>query len=183
MSVLKSSGLIADEPTPLDNTKFPYEETVQLLRLQLNDTSEVLTSVRVKYGLTKLGTVISQTLDRYESYDEPVISYKYVNSDPNSKGSKTVRIAYTTGNHIRKYTLPFSAKEVNRLVAQGKAPNQPTKGVSLGIKKENFGTDYNVDNLKQFMERPFDELYEEKQTPRFRLDRSLHDNLEAAHIT
>jgi hypothetical protein len=39
-----------------------------------------------------------------------------------------------------------------------------------------------ITNMEEFTKRPFDDLWQEAITPRYRLDRSYADNLEASHI-
>jgi hypothetical protein len=39
-----------------------------------------------------------------------------------------------------------------------------------------------ITNGEEFSKRPFDDLWQEGITPRYRLDRSYADNLEASHI-
>jgi hypothetical protein len=39
-----------------------------------------------------------------------------------------------------------------------------------------------VDSFEAFKRTPFDELYNLVSTPRYRMDRSYRDNLEATHI-
>ena len=40
-----------------------------------------------------------------------------------------------------------------------------------------------ITNVDEFSKRPFDDLWQDAITPKYKLDRSYKDNLEASHIT
>jgi hypothetical protein len=80
-----------------------------------------------------------------------------------------------------EYTLPFNQKNFESLYKQ--RPNESPSSVSLVIFAEGASErPRHITNVEQFM-KPFDDLWLEAITPKYRLDRSYKDNLEANHVT
>jgi hypothetical protein len=77
-----------------------------------------------------------------------------------------------------EYTLPFNQKNFENLYKQRQT--QSTSSVTLVIYTEGASErPRQITNVEEFSKRPFDDLWQEAITPRYRLDRSYADNLEA----
>jgi hypothetical protein len=77
--------------------------------------------------------------------------------------------------------LPFNQKNFENLYKQ--RPLKSTFSVSLVIYAEGASENpRQITNVEEFSKREFDDLWQEAITPRYRLDRSYADNLEASHI-
>ncbi|MGC2562673.1 MAG: hypothetical protein WA326_06670 [Nitrososphaeraceae archaeon] len=62
-------------------------------------------------------------------------------------------------------------------------PTRSTSSVTLAIHTEGASDrPRQITNMEEFTKRPFDDLWQEAITPRYRLDRSYAENLEASHI-
>jgi hypothetical protein len=81
----------------------------------------------------------------------------------------------------REYTLPFNSKNFEQLFKQ--RPAQSPASVSLSIYEEGSSEGpRQITNTEKFKNIPFDYLWTEAITPRFKLDRNYGDNLQDSHI-
>jgi hypothetical protein len=81
-----------------------------------------------------------------------------------------------------EYTLPFNEENFQNLYKQ--RPTQSTSSVTLAIYVEGASDrPRQITDPELFSKKPFDEMWEEMITPKYKLDRSYKDNLEASHIT
>jgi hypothetical protein len=69
---------------------------------------------------------------------------------------------------LKEYTLPFNSENFGRsLVISDEASSEKP---------------HQITNIDQFRDKPFDDLWTEVTTPKFKLDRSYKDNLNDSHI-
>jgi hypothetical protein len=81
----------------------------------------------------------------------------------------------------REYTLPFNSKNFEQLFKQRHA--QSPASVSLSIYEEGSSEGpRQITNTEKFKNIPFDYLWTEAITPRFKFDRNYGDNLQDSHI-
>jgi hypothetical protein len=80
----------------------------------------------------------------------------------------------------RKNTLPFNEKNINELFKQRRGKSAAT--VSLSIYEEGSSERPRQVTDEEFKTPDFAVLWEEKITPRFKLDRSFNDNLHDSRI-
>jgi hypothetical protein len=79
-----------------------------------------------------------------------------------------------------EYTLQFNQENFDKLYEQ--RPTKSALSVSLSIYAEAASENpRQITEVEPFM-RPFDDLWLEAITPKFKMDRSFNDNLEASHI-
>jgi hypothetical protein len=80
-----------------------------------------------------------------------------------------------------EYTLPFNQKNFENLYKQ--RPTQSTSSVTLAIYAEGASDrPRQITDPELFSKKPFDDLWLEAITPKYKLDRSYGDTLEASHI-
>ena len=107
--------------------------------------------------------------------------------DKNKPDGPKVRLPVNAGINEtdlahKKYTLPFNQKNFDMLYKQ--RPWQSPSSVSLVIMDEGSSeAPRQIDSADKFSKTPFEDLWIEATTPKFKLDRSYKDNLEARHIT
>ncbi|MGI0002460.1 MAG: hypothetical protein ACRD42_05215 [Nitrososphaeraceae archaeon] len=162
--------------------KYPIHETSELIRKRLVDGTEWLLSRQMWYGLDSLGNEVNISMNDKEKYDETRPQYVLRPEDPKAnpqlKNTKMVRTIDRLERNI-KYTLPFNAKEAQRLydMKNGK--------ISLCVIDESGGVGdhppVTVPSFEHF-KMPFQELWEMVTTPKYKMDRSYGDNLDNSHI-
>jgi hypothetical protein len=147
--------------------------------------SEFLKSKGRIVGLDKLGNEVEHSFTDPEVYYEPWMEYALKPKDSMNPDGPKERVCVTAGINeyvleLKKYTLPFNQKNFESLYSQrpGKSSNQ----VSLIILEEGIVGPRKIENPDKFSKTPFEELWEEATTPKFKMDRSFNDNLEASHI-
>jgi hypothetical protein len=157
--------------------KFPQKCTKAIYRRRLNDGTEWITSTQEWWGLDEAGNLVNQTMDQ-KKYDAILPLYKLKPENPKQRDSKMIREVSDIGHKI-KYTEPFKPETVQKLF------DKRDGDCGLVIIDES-GTGhkppYSIPTLHQFMNTPFDELFEWASTPTYRLDRAYKDQLEASHI-
>jgi hypothetical protein len=77
--------------------------------------------------------------------------------------------------------LPFNQENFDNLYKQ--KATEDSSSVTMIIYQE-WASDrpHQITNVDQFKNRPFDDLWQEAITPKYKLDRSYKDNLEGSHI-
>ena len=131
------------------------------------------------WGLDEAGNLVNQTMDQKEKYDAILPIYKLKPENPKQRDSKIIREVADIGHKI-KYTEPFKTETVQKLF------DRRDGDCGLVIIDESGGGDkhlYSIPTLHQFMNTPFDELWDWASTPTYRLDRNYKDQLEASHIS
>lgn len=81
----------------------------------------------------------------------------------------------------RLYTLPFNAKNLETLYKQS-SPS-PTSVTLVIMDEGSFEQPRQIANYDKFKNTPFEDLWQEAITPKYKMDRSYKDNLEGSHIT
>jgi hypothetical protein len=84
-----------------------------------------------------------------------------------------------------QHDLAFTAENLESLYKM--RPAKEASSVTLIIRKLGYdgnpiGHPYHIEKYEDFANRPFDELYDFISTPKYKLDRSHGDALEASHI-
>jgi hypothetical protein len=142
---------------------------------------------RHKVQLTdKLGNEVEYSFTDPEIFYKPLTKYKMKDKDPkdSSKGKErqcVIAGINETMPEYREYTLPFNSKNFEQLFKQ--RPAQSPASVSLSIYEEGSSEGpRQITNTEKFKNIPFDYLWTEAITPRFKFDRNYGDNLQDSHI-
>jgi hypothetical protein len=151
-----------------------------------HDGTEWLKSRGRIVGLDKVGNEVEHSFVDPELYYKPLTRYELKRKDPKNENSPLERVCVEAGINphdyrYTEYTLPLNQKNLENLYKQ--RPTQSTSSVTLAIYTEGASDrPRQITNVEEFSKRPFDDLWQEAITPRYRLDRSYADNLEASHI-
>jgi hypothetical protein len=118
-------------------------------------------------------------------YFEPKLEYGYKPQDPKNPDGPKQRVLLSASINEqdldrKKYTLPYNEKNFNDLFKQ--RPGKSAETVSLSIYEEGSSEKPRQVTLEEIKAPAFDTLWEDKITPRFKLDRSFNDNLHGSHI-
>jgi hypothetical protein len=162
------------------NKVYPVVRVIQLIRVKTPDNREWVKSKQEWIGLDSAGNEVDESFTDPEIWDKPIFKYKMMPRDhsPNSPLERRA-VDYTLKP---EYTKPFTKENVKELYAKAN-PN----AVSLVIQRVDTngmsaGHPYLIDKYQDFVGKSFDELWDYMSTPKFKLDRSYEDNLEANHI-
>jgi hypothetical protein len=136
-------------------------------------------------GLDKAGNEVEHSFVDPEMFYKPVTRYEFRKNDPKNEYSHSERVCVEAGinphdNRYTEYTLPINEENFQNLYNQ--RPTQSTSSVTLAIYAEGASENpRQITNVEQFM-RPFDNLWVEAITTKFKMDMSFNDILEASHI-
>ena len=150
------------------------------------DGTEWLKSKGRIVALDKLGNEIEHSFTDPEIYYKPWTQYEMRDKDPKDSSKGKERQCVAAGIHElslehKEYTLPFNAKNFEQLYKQ--RPGQSPATVSLVILEEGSSEAPRlIINPEKFKNTPFEDLWQEAITPRYKLDRRYGDTLEASHI-
>jgi hypothetical protein len=170
-----------------ENRKYPLRQVLQIYRIKRADGTEWLKSRGRIVGLDKLGNEVEHSFTDPELYYKPITHHEFKRKDPKNENSPMERVCVEAGlnPHNYQYTeykLPFNQKNFDQLYNQ--RPLKSTFSVSLVIYVEGASENpRQITNVEHFSKKPFDDLWQEAITPKYKLDRSYKDNLEASHIT
>jgi hypothetical protein len=170
-----------------ENRKYPVRQVLQIYRIKRADGTEWLKSRGRIVGLDKAGNEVEHSFVDPEMFYKPVTRYEFRKNDPKNVYSSSERVCVETGiyphdNRYTEYTLPFNQKNFENLYKQ--RPTQSTSSVTLAIYAEGASdAPRRITNVEQFSKKPFDDIWQEAITPKYKLDRSYADNLEASNIS
>jgi len=186
----KTYQQISDLPiecrTPGENRKYPVRQVLQIIRIKRADGTEWLKSKGRVVGLDKAGNEVEHSFVDPEMFYKPVTRYEFKKKDPKNEYSPLERVCVEAGINpydyrYTEYTLPFNEKNFENLSKQ--RPTKDSSSVSMVILAEGSSErPRQITNVEQFSKIPFDDLWLEDVTPKFKMDRSFNDNLEASHI-
>jgi hypothetical protein len=169
-----------------EGIKYPVRHVLQIIRIKRIDGTEWLKSRGSIVGLDKAGNEVQHSFTDPEMYFKPYTHHELRRKDPKNENSPLERVCVEAGlnphdNRYTEYTLPFSQENFDKLYEQ--RPTKESSSISMVIKLENSPEfPRQITNVESFSKKPFDDIWEEAITPRFRLDRSYADNLQASHI-
>ena len=158
--------------------KYPIKTVNEIYRIRLADDSEWLKSRQMWKGLDKAGNEIDISMNDKEMYDSARAMYVLKAENPKDRDSPIIRTVDRVDKEI-KYTLPFSAKEAQKLW------DMKDGACNLVIVNKSGAGDHppvTVPSFEHFKSTPFQELWEMLTTPKFKMDRSYGDNLDNSHI-
>jgi hypothetical protein len=170
-----------------EDRKYPIRQVLQIYRIKRVDGTEWLKSRGRIVGLDKLGNEVEHSFVDPEMFYKPVTRYEFRKSDSKNENSPSERVCVEAGINphdyrYTEYTLPFNQKNFENLYKQ--RPIQSTSSVTLAIYAEGASDrPRQITDPELFSKKPFDDLRLEAITPKYKLDRSYKDNLEASHIT
>ena len=168
-----------------ENRKYPVRQVLQIYRIKRADGTEWLKSRGRLVGLDKAGNEVEHSFVDPEMFYKPVTRYEFRKNDPKNENSPLERVCVEAGinphdNRYTEYTLPFNEKSFQNLY---KRPTQSTSSVTLAIYSEGASDrPRQITDPEHFSKKPFDDLWQEAITPRYKLDRCYKDNLEDIHI-
>jgi hypothetical protein len=170
-----------------ENREYPVRQVLQIYRIKRADGTEWLKSRGRLVGLDKAGNEVEHSFVDPEMFYKPVTRYEFRKNDPKNEYSHSERVCVEAGinphdNRYTEYTLPFNEENFQNLYKQ--RPTQSTSSVTLVIYAEGASDrPRQITDPELFSKKPFDDLWLEAITPKYKLDRSYKDNLEASHIT
>jgi hypothetical protein len=171
----------------LGDRKYPIRQVLQIYRIKKVDGTEWLKSRGRIVGLDKLGNEVKHSFTDPELYYKPLTRYELKRKDPKDENSPLERVCVEAGINphdyrYTEYTLLSNQKNFENLYKQ--RPTQSTSSVTLAIYAEGASDrPRQITDPELFSKKPFDDLWLEAITPKYKLDRSYKDNLEASHIT
>jgi hypothetical protein len=168
---LRSAGLVPedfgdDRRDRFDSTKlkvYPEKIARSILRVQDMSGNEWLKSKQMWTGMDRLGNEIPQSVSDPETYEDPQFKYEYKHKDPKDPMSPLERKPVAGTEHIRKYLVTFTEENFQKILTI--RPAIDMHSVNLTIMRINAngsgrGAPYAIENLDDFKNRPFDELYD-----------------------
>jgi len=159
---------------------------LQIRRIKRLDGTEWLTSSGRLVGLDRAGNEVEHSFSSPEIFYKPITRHEFKKEDPKNEYSPTerkcVEAAINPHNfRYTEYTLPFNEENFNNLYKQKSTDD--SSSVSMVIYHEGTSEKpHQITNADQFKNKPFDDLWQEAITPKYKLDRSYKDNLEDSHI-
>jgi hypothetical protein len=180
------SGLPLEYRKNLQSKTYPVREVYQIYRIKRVNGSEWLKSRGRIVGLDRLGNEVEHSFTDPEMFYKPVTRYEFGKKDPKNEYNPSERVCVEAGinphdDRYTEYSLPFNQENFESLYKQ--RPTESSSSVSLVIFAEGASErPRQITNPEHFAKRDFDEMWEEMVTPKFKLDRSYKDNLEACHI-
>ena len=186
----KAYNQVSDLPVEyrnLGDRKYPVRQVLQIYRIKRADGTEWLKSRGRLVGLDKAGNEVEHSFVDPEMFHKPVTRYEFRKNDPKNEYSHSERVCVEAGinphdNRYTEYTLPFSEENFQNLYKQ--RPTESSSSVSMVIYAEGASDrPRQITDPEHFAKREFDDLWLEAITPKYKLDRSYKDNLEASHIT
>lgn len=169
-----------------DGKRYPTREVLQIIRLKRLDGTEWLKSRGKIVGLDKAGNEVEHSWMDPELFYKPITHHEFKRKDPKNEYSPMERKCVEANINpldyrYTEYTLPFNQENFENLYKQ--RPTATPYSVSLIIYVEGISeAPRHITNVEKFSKTPFDDLWQEVTTPRYRLDRSYGDTLEASHI-
>jgi hypothetical protein len=157
--------------------RYPLKYVNGIFRVRTADMSEWLMSTQEWWGLDVFGNARNLSMNYKERYDDirPVYTNRVKN--PKERDSEMV-LEITSIGHRMKYTLPFTPENLDSLHAKRDG------SCSLVLKDETRDRPpYAIDSFDHLKTRGFDELWDMLSTPKYKMDRSYRDNLDASHIS
>ena len=140
-----------------------------------------------KVGRTRqAGNEVEHSFVDPEMLYKPVTRYEFRKNDPKNEYSHSERVCVEAGinphdNRYTEYTLPYNEENFQNLYQQ--RPTESSSFVSMVIWAEGASDrPRQITNMEEFSKKPFDDLWQEAVTPKYKLDRSYGDNLAASHI-
>jgi hypothetical protein len=168
---LKAAGLLS--PDYSNNKKYPIKTVYQITRLKTADGKEWLISRQMWTGLDRLGNEVPSAMDDKETWWKPNFWREQIRLDPKDQLSR-MQIRTSVTGFTKEYTLPFSAKELDKIHSLRKLGD----AVSMTLRvSDSSASPRKIPRYTDFRDREFDELWEWATTPKFSLDRSIKDQL------
>jgi hypothetical protein len=186
----KTYNQISDLPVEYrklgENREYPVRQVLQIYRIKRADGTEWLKSRGRIVGPDKAGNEVEHSFVDPEMYYKPVTRYEFRKNDPKNEYSHSERVCVEAGinphdNRYTEYTLPFNEENFQNLYKQ--RSTQSSSSVTLAIYAEGASDrPRQITDPELFFKKPFDDLWQEAITPKYKLDRSYGDTLEGSHI-
>jgi hypothetical protein len=170
-----------------EDRTYPIRQVLQIFRIKRVDGTEWLKSRGRIVGLDKAGNEVEHSFVDPELYYKPLTRHEFRKNDAKNEYSHSERVCVEAGinphdNRYTEYTLPFNEENFQNLYKQ--RSTESSSSVSMVIWAEGASDrPRQITDPELFSKKPFDDLWQEAITPRYKLDRSYKDNLEASHIT
>jgi len=169
-----------------EGKKYPTREVLQIIRIKRLDSTEWLKSRGKIVGLDKAGNEVEHSWMDPELFYKPITHHEFKRKDPKNEYSPMERVCVEANINpydyrYTEYTLPFNLKNFENLYKQ--RPTATPYSVSLVIYVEGASEKpRQITSIEKFSKTPFDDLWQEAITPKYKLDRNYSDSLEASHI-
>jgi hypothetical protein len=168
------------------NNKYPIRYVLQIKRIKRHDGSEWLLSSGSIVGLDRAGNEVSHSFYNPEKYYKPITRYEFRKKDKANEYSPSERVCVEAGINeadykYTEYTLPFNEKNFDSLYSHRRLKDATSVTLSIWLEGSSDKPRLIV-NPDDFRNKPFDDIWQEAITPKFKLDRSYKANLEERHI-
>jgi hypothetical protein len=168
-----------------EDKPYPIKHANQIIRIQTADNKEWLASRQQWTAVDSQGNEITKSFNDPEVWDKPVFNYGMKPVDKKKPDGPKEHAAIELKGYKKQYDLPFNKQNLKKLYDM--RPAESPKSVSLSILRKGYDDitiehPFQIVSYEDFANKPFDELWDYMSTPKYRLDRSYKDNLEASHI-
>lgn len=169
-----------------EGTKYPVKNVTQIIRIKRIDGTEWLKSRGRIVGLDRAGNEVEHSWMDPEMYYKPITHHELKRKDPKNEYSPMERKCVDANinpydHRYTVYTLPFNEKNFNDLYKMRQS--KESSSVSMVIYAEGSSDKpRKIDSVEKFSKTPFDDLWQDAITPKYKLDRSFNDQLEMSHI-
>jgi predicted metal-dependent hydrolase len=136
--------------------KFPVKCTKAIFRIRLKDNTEWIKTRQEWWGLDEADNLVNQSMIDKETYDAITPKYKLKKENERERDSKMIREVFDIEHKI-KYTEPLKPETVQKLfdMRDGDCALIIKDETGIGEKPP-----YSIPTLHQFMNTPFQELFE-----------------------
>lgn len=135
--------------------KYPRKIPVTIKRIRAIDGNEYLLTNQRWEGINRFGDLKYRGVSNVEMYDEPRFDHRAEvdKNNPNTWNTKTVGVIET----IKRYTLPFTVENLDRLIEQ--TPPDYRRTLSLSVKDEAVpGIVREIKRVEDLRDKPLDDL-------------------------
>ena len=168
-----------------ENKPYPIKHANQIIRMKTADGKEWLKSKQQWIAVDSQGNEIMKAFNDLEVWEEPIFEYGMKPKDPKNPDGPKEHAVIGVKDFKKQYSMPFNEKNLKSLydMRPGKEPSSVSL-ILLRIGYDDIPKDhpYLIENYEDFANRPFDELWDHVSTPKYKLDRSSRDTLEASRI-
>ena len=149
------------------------------------DGKEWLKSKQHWIAVDSQGNELMKAFTDLEVWDKPIFEYGMKPKDPKNPDGLKEHAVIGVKAFTKQYSMPFNEENLKSLYDM--RPSKEPGSVSLILQRIGYDDipkdhPYLIENYEDFASRPFDELWDYVSTPKYKLDRSSRDTLEASHI-
>jgi hypothetical protein len=175
LSGLREAGVISEEEEEqFEEKTYPHRKLYQLHRVKTPSGEEYLQRLEQWIGLSRVGGVVTVSVNDIDYWVRPKVTYSYEPEDPQNREGKQIRVGSIRGDHFgqdppasgsRIYLTRYSPKKAQELLANKVGEiGDVNHGTGLTLIKVNAPNPIGV-TLNEFLAPSFDEIWEHKSQP------------------